>query len=76
MYLWGMPLMAIGSLGTALSADLLNLVLWRFIQAFGCSGCTSIGAAVIGDIYQLEQRGTALGNFIGASTLTLFRCNP
>ncbi|KAL4061806.1 major facilitator superfamily domain-containing protein [Scleroderma yunnanense] len=65
MYLWGMPLMAIGSFGAALSTDLPNLLFWRFVQAFGCSGGTSIGAAVIGDIYRREERGTALGSFFG-----------
>ncbi|KAL4065090.1 major facilitator superfamily domain-containing protein [Scleroderma citrinum] len=65
MYLWGMPLMAIGSFGTALSTDLPNLLFWRFVQAFGYSGGTSIGAAVIGDIYRREERGTALGSFFG-----------
>lgn len=74
IYLWGMPLMAIGSIGTALSADHLHLLFWRFVQAFGCSGCTSISAAVIGDIYRLEKRGTALVNFFGLSSFMLFRC--
>ncbi|KAG1731239.1 major facilitator superfamily domain-containing protein [Suillus paluster] len=34
---------------------------------FGCSGGMSLGAGVIGDIYKLEERGTAIGIFFGAT---------
>ncbi|KAG6330388.1 hypothetical protein ID866_8700 [Astraeus odoratus] len=71
MYLWGMPLMALGSFGTAYSIGLPDLLFWRFVQAFGCSGGMSLGAAVIGDIYVLEERGTAMGSFFGASLFGL-----
>ncbi|KAL4075244.1 major facilitator superfamily domain-containing protein [Scleroderma yunnanense] len=70
-YLWGMPLMAIGSFGTAISTDLPSLLFWRFVQALGCSGGMPIGAAVIGDIYQVEERGSAMGSFFGASLFGL-----
>ncbi|KAG2153196.1 major facilitator superfamily domain-containing protein [Suillus clintonianus] len=69
MYLWGMPILCIGSFGVAASTSFRSLLLWRFVQAFGCAGGVSVGAAVIGDIYRTEQRGTALGIFFGASLL-------
>lgn len=69
--LWGMPLMVLGSFGSAYSANVIALLFWRFIQAFGCSGGMSIGAAVIGDIYRLEERGSAMGSFFGASLFGL-----
>lgn len=71
MYLWGMPLMVLGSIGSAYSANVIALLFWRFIQAFGCSGGMSIGAAVIGDIYRLEERGAVMGSFFGASLFGL-----
>lgn len=71
MYLWGMPLMVLGSIGSAFSTNIVVLLFWRFVQAFGCSGGMSIGAAVIGDIYRLEERGTAMGSFFGASLFGL-----
>ena len=65
MYLWGMPNLCIGSFGVATSTSLKGLLFWRFVQAFGCAGGVSVGAAVIGDIYRVEQRGTAMGIFFG-----------
>ncbi|KAG2098539.1 major facilitator superfamily domain-containing protein [Suillus cothurnatus] len=67
MYLWGMPFLCIGSCGVAMSTSLRSLLFWRFVQTFGCSGGIPVGAGVIGDIYKLEERGTAIGVFFGAT---------
>ncbi|KAG2346691.1 MFS general substrate transporter [Suillus weaverae] len=67
MYLWGVPFLCIGSCGVAMAASLKSLLFWRFVQTFGCSGGIPLGAGVIGDIYKLEERGTAIGVFFGAS---------
>ncbi|KAG1819857.1 major facilitator superfamily domain-containing protein [Suillus subaureus] len=67
MYLWGMPFLCIGSCGVAMSTSLGSLLFWRFVQTFGCSGGIPLGAGVIGDIYKLEERGTAIGVFFGAT---------
>ncbi|KAG1884734.1 major facilitator superfamily domain-containing protein [Suillus subluteus] len=67
MYLWGMPFLCIGSCGVAMSTSLRSLLFWRFVQTFGCSGGIPLGAGVIGDIYKLEERGTAIGIFFGAT---------
>ncbi|KAG1749470.1 major facilitator superfamily domain-containing protein [Suillus lakei] len=67
MYLWGMPFLCVGSCGVAMSTSLRSLLFWRFVQTFGCAGGLSLGAGVIGDIYTLEERGTAIGVFIGAT---------
>jgi hypothetical protein len=37
------------------------------MQAFGTSPGVSVGAGVIGDIYRLEERGTAIGIFFAVS---------
>ncbi|PIL33104.1 MFS general substrate transporter [Ganoderma sinense ZZ0214-1] len=44
---------------------------WRIVQAFGASSGMSIGAGVIDDIYRLEERGYAMGIFVGASPVAL-----
>ncbi|KAG1890704.1 major facilitator superfamily domain-containing protein [Suillus fuscotomentosus] len=68
IYLWGMPFLCVGSCGVALSASLQSLLFWRFVQAFGCAGALSLGTGVIGHIYKLEERGTAIGVFFSAAT--------
>jgi MFS family permease len=67
MYLLGMPFLCAGSCGVAMSTSLRGLLFWRFVQTFGCSGGLPLGAGVIGDIYKLEERGTAIGVFFGVS---------
>ncbi|KIK36304.1 hypothetical protein CY34DRAFT_531813 [Suillus luteus UH-Slu-Lm8-n1] len=62
-----MPFLCVGSYGVAMSTSLRSLLFWRFVQTFGCSGGIPLGAGVIGDIYKLEERGTAIGVFFGVS---------
>jgi hypothetical protein len=47
--------------------DIQQLMAWRFLQAFGASGGLSVGSGVIGDLYKLEERGTAMGIFFAVS---------
>ncbi|KAJ7690704.1 major facilitator superfamily domain-containing protein [Mycena rosella] len=69
MYLWGLPLLCLGSIGVALSKTISQLMVFRLIQAFGTSGGMAVGGGVIGDIYKLTERGTAMGIFFAASLL-------
>ncbi|KAJ6495679.1 MFS general substrate transporter [Mycena vitilis] len=69
MYLYGLPLLCVGSIGVALSKTVPHLMIFRFIQAFGTSGGLAVGSGVIGDIYKLTERGTAMGLFFSASLL-------
>ncbi|SJK99121.1 uncharacterized protein ARMOST_02408 [Armillaria ostoyae] len=69
VYLVGLPLLCVGSLGVALSQTVSQLMVWRFLQTFGASPGLSVGAGVIGDIYKLEERGGAMGIFFGACLL-------
>ena len=56
VYLVSLPLLCAGSLGVALSRGVPELMVLRFLQAIGCSAGLSVGSAVIGDIYKLEER--------------------
>ncbi|KAJ7039126.1 MFS general substrate transporter [Mycena alexandri] len=67
MYLCGLPLLCLGSIGVGLSKTIPQLMVFRFIQAFGTSGGLAVGGGVIGDIYKLTERGTAMGVFFAAS---------
>ncbi|KAJ6602152.1 major facilitator superfamily domain-containing protein [Mycena sp. CBHHK59/15] len=68
MYLCGLPLLCLGSLGVAQSRTISQLMVFRVIQAFGTSGAYPlVCGGVIGDIYKLTERGTAMGIFFAAS---------
>ncbi|KIK37204.1 hypothetical protein CY34DRAFT_810551 [Suillus luteus UH-Slu-Lm8-n1] len=75
IYLWGMPILCVGSCGVALSTSFQSLLFWRFVQTFGCAGPLSLGAGVIGDIYKLGERGTFIGLFF-CVTLIGFAAAP
>ena len=62
-------MLCIASIGVAMSQTVPQLMVWRFLQAFGASGGSSVGTGVIGDIYKLEERGTAMGVFFAVSVI-------
>lgn len=66
-YLVGTPLLFLGSMGVAFSRSVPEMMVFRCVQALGTSGGMSVGGAIIGDIYKLTERGTAMGVFFGAS---------
>ncbi|KAI0765013.1 MFS general substrate transporter [Fomes fomentarius] len=67
VYLRSLPCLCIGSIGVTSSHSVPELLSWRVVQALGSSSAMSVGAAVVGDRYKLEERGTAMGIFLGAS---------
>ncbi|KAF8521417.1 major facilitator superfamily domain-containing protein [Hysterangium stoloniferum] len=69
VYLASLPLIFIGGLLSAAARNVFELVVGRSIQGFGASCVLSVGAATISDIYQLEERGTAMGIFLGTTLL-------
>ncbi|TFK64589.1 MFS general substrate transporter [Pluteus cervinus] len=69
IYLAGLPLLVIGSLGVAYARTVPELMVWRFLQAFGGAPGLAVGAGVVGDIFILEERGTAIGIFFSAILL-------
>jgi MFS family permease len=69
VYLIGIPVLFISTIGVANSQSTSQLLFWRFCQAMGSSPGLTIGSAVIGDIYKLEERGTALGIFYAVRLL-------
>ncbi|KAI0823840.1 MFS general substrate transporter [Trametes gibbosa] len=67
IFLLSLPCLCIGSAGVAMSQTIPVLMFWRVVQALGASSGMSVGAGAIGDIYRLEERGSAMGIFFGAS---------
>ncbi|CDO72082.1 hypothetical protein BN946_scf184962.g25 [Trametes cinnabarina] len=66
VYIWSLPCLCIGSIGVATSHSVPALMIWRVIQALGASSGLSVGAGAVGDMYRLEERGTAMGIFFGS----------
>ncbi|KAF9255721.1 MFS general substrate transporter [Marasmius fiardii PR-910] len=66
VYLYGLPFLVVGSFCVATSRTIEELMVCRFFQTIGVSFGLSVGAAIIGDMYRLEERGTAMGIFFAA----------
>jgi len=69
IYLIGLPLIVIGSIGLSVAHTVAAMLTWRFVQVLGAAPGLAIGGGVIGDIYPLEQRGTAMGIYFAACLL-------
>jgi MFS family permease len=69
IYLYTSLVFIIGSAGVAAAQSIPSLLFWRFIQSMGGSLGPVLGAAVIGDIFKLEERGGAMGVCCAASKL-------
>ena len=67
IYLYTSLVFVIGSAGIASAPNIPSLFFWRVIQSIGGSLSPAIGAAVIGDIFKLEERGGAMGVCFAAS---------
>ena len=67
VYLCALPVFVIGSAGVAAAQSISSLLFWRFFQSMGASLGPVMGAAVIGDIFRLEERGNAMGIFFAVS---------
>ena len=61
VFLCATPCLALGSFGVSISHSVPELLFWRGLQGAGSSAGISTGLAIIGDIYKLEERGTAVG---------------
>ena len=68
VYLSGLALFTLASLGCALSPDVRWLIGMRAVQGLGGVFMAALGAAIIAEIFPPKERGRALG-FIGTSVL-------
>ena len=69
IYLYTSLLVVIGLAGVAAAQNIPSLLYWSFVQSMGASLGPVLGAAVIGDIFRLEERGGAMGVCFAASRL-------
>lgn len=75
IYVLDVALFAIGSLTVAVSPSFAVLLLGRAIQGLGAGGIFPVASAVIGDVFPVEKRGSALG-MIGAVFGLAFLIGP
>lgn len=78
MYIISTVFLCIGSFCVANASSVPSLLSFRVIQAFGSASALAIGMGVIGDIYKLEERGTASGTYFGVCLFSIrrFRESP
>ena len=69
IYLYTSLVFVVGSAGVAAAQSISSLLFWKFVQSTGGSLGPVLDAAVIGDIFKLEERGGAMGVFFAASQL-------
>lgn len=67
IYLSGMLTFSVGSVSCFLSVSLVQLILFRFLQAMGAAMMMATGPAIIKETFPLKQLGNALG-LIGVAT--------
>ena len=67
IYLYTLLVFVIGSAGLAVAQSIPSLLFWRFFQSMGSALGPALGAAVVGDIFKLEERGGATGVCFAAS---------
>ena len=75
IYIADILIFALGSLVVALSPAFWAVLVGRAIQGFGASGIFPVAAAVIGDTFPPQKRGSALG-MIGAVFGVAFLIGP
>ena len=73
VFLWGIAVFTVASLGCALAPDLLWLSLARGVQGLGAAGVMSVNIALIRILYPAARlgRGVGLNAFIVGSSFTL-----
>ncbi|KAK1756604.1 fluconazole resistance protein 1 [Echria macrotheca] len=48
-------------IGCALAPSISSLIVFRFFSGIGGSGCLTLGAGIIADVFQTDERGFAMG---------------
>jgi len=61
VYVAGIAIFTLGSLGCALSTTLAALVVWRIVQGIGAAALMSIAPALMRSIFPAAMLGTAVG---------------
>ncbi|KAJ1942321.1 hypothetical protein FBU59_003231, partial [Linderina macrospora] len=69
VYIISMIVYMAGCIGCALSKNIAAMLASRVIQSMGSSSAMGVGAGTIADVFEREQRGTAMGFFFMGALL-------
>lgn len=69
VFLLSMPIMAVASVGVAVSPSVGALIATRVLQGIGSSSVLSVGAGTVGDIYRPTERANAMAWFYSGVVL-------
>src|SRR6202035_4494716 len=65
IFLFGTAVFLIGSIASGAAQSMEQLIIFRAIQGLGAGAVQPLVLTIIGDIYELEQRGKVQGLFSG-----------
>ena len=73
VFIWGLAVFTLGSLGCALSGSLTMLVAARILQGFGGTGLMSVNTALLRFIYPADQlgRGVGINALVGSTSAAI-----
>ncbi len=71
LFMAGLPLFTLSSLGCGLSTSIPELILFRVLQALGASMLMSVCVAIIMLVFPQEERGRAMGYYTAVVALGL-----
>lgn len=63
-------------IGCALAPNIEALIIFRFFSGVGGSGCLTLGAGLISDIFRPEERGFAMGMWTVGPLFGMYRRSP
>ena len=70
MFLLGVAVFAVASVGCGFSSGITSLVVWRSVQGIGAAFLVPGSLAIISSSFQQESRGKAIGTWAGFTTMT------
>ncbi len=75
IYLSGMLVVTVASLGAAAAQSIIQLISWRFLQGIGAAMLFATGVAILSSVFPPRQRGSAIGLSVSAVYFGL-TCGP
>ncbi len=72
IFTYGVLIYTVASLLAGLSTSGILLIIFSFMQGFGCSMIFATGVALLSSVYPSNQRGEALGIYVTAVYIGLF----